>query len=106
MNTETIEPDVNTHQGLLLAAAEGLYGAPGELTPEARHIARALIEGVLSAARAGGFTQADILATMLANCEISARTRSMARQACAAASTAALRQLFERIGLAEGMGAA
>jgi hypothetical protein len=106
MTTKTIEPDVNTPEGLLLAAAEGLYGAPDELAPEARHIAHALIAGVLSAASAGGFKQADIVATMLANCEISHRTRSMARQACAAAGTAALRQLLERIGLAEGMGAA
>lgn len=106
MSIKTIEPDVNTHAGLLLVAAEGLYGAPHELTPEAQHIACALIEGVLSAASAGGFKQADIFATMLANCEISHRTRSMARQACAAAGTSTLCQLLERIGLAEGAGTA
>ncbi len=106
MKIKTIEPDVNTHEGLLLAAAEGLYGAPHELTPEAQHIARTLIEGVLSAASAGGFKQADIFATMLANCEISLRTRSMARHACAAAGTTALCQLLERVGLGEGIAGA
>jgi hypothetical protein len=101
MSIKTIEPDADTPHGLLLAAAEALYGTPHELTPEARQISRALIAGVLDAAGAGRFRQTDILATLLAACEITHRTSEMARRACDAAGTAALRQVFARVGLAD-----
>ena len=102
MSIKTIEPDANTPDGMLLAAAEALYGCPHDLTPEAQQFARSLIDGVLAAAGAQRFPQVDILATLLAKCEITARTAVMARRACAAAGSAALRELYDRIGLVAG----
>lgn len=102
MSIKTIEPDANTPDGMLLAAAEALYGCPHDLTPEAQQFARSLIDGVLAAAGAQRFPQVDILATLLARCEITARTAVMARRACDAAGSAALRRLYDRIGLVAG----
>ncbi|MBJ7309926.1 hypothetical protein ACFOLJ_08295 [Rugamonas sp. CCM 8940] len=99
MSIKTIEPDANTPDGMLLAAAEALYGCLEDLMPEAKVIARGLIDGVLAAAGAQRFPQVDILATLLARCEITQRTAVMARSACEAAGSAALRQLYERVGL-------
>ena len=102
MSIKTIEPDANTPDGMLLAAAEALYGCPDDLIPEAQQFARNLIDGVLAAAGAQRFPQVDILATLLARCEITARTALMARRACDAAGAVAMRRLCERIGLAFG----
>lgn len=102
MSIKTIEPDANTPDGMLLAAAEALYGCPDDLTPQAQQFARSLIDGVLAAAGAQRFPQVDILATLLARCEITARTAVMARCACDAAGSTALRRLYDRIGLVAG----
>lgn len=53
------------------------------------------IDAMLTAARAGGFMQSDILATLLARNEVSHRVKAMAVQACAAAGHAALGRIFE-----------
>ncbi len=53
------------------------------------------IEAMLTAARAGGFTQGDILATLLSKNEVSHRVKAMAVQACAAAGNEALGRIFE-----------
>jgi hypothetical protein len=53
------------------------------------------IDAMLTAARAGGFAQGDILATLLSKNEVSHRVKAMAVQACAAAGHAALGRLFE-----------
>lgn len=53
------------------------------------------IDAMLEAARAGGFTQGDILATLLARGEVSQRVKTMAVQACAAAGNEALGRLFD-----------
>jgi hypothetical protein len=101
MSIKTIEPDAATPDGLLLAAAEALYGTPHELTPEAREISGTLLASVLSAAAAGGYRQVGILETLLARCEITPRTSAMVRQACAAAGADAVREAFAAVGLAE-----
>lgn len=54
-----------------------------------------LIDTMLSAARAGGFTQGDILQTLLARGESSPRVRAMAVEACAAAGNEAIAKIFE-----------
>jgi hypothetical protein len=86
---------------LLRTAATALYGAPAMLTTQAKQIAECLIDGVLSAATAGGYRQADILATLLARCTPSRRVYRMTREACSAAGTEALQVLFDRLGLAD-----
>jgi hypothetical protein len=96
---KTIEPDANTPQGMLLAAAEALHGAPEELTPEAQAISRSLIDGVLGAAGAARYAKSDLLATMLANCEITPRTLVMAHQACDAVDFDVLQDIFTTAGL-------
>lgn len=61
---------------------------------EHQHIQRH-IDSMLAAAREGGFTQGDILATLLAQGEVSHRVRDMAERACAAAGNEAIRKIFE-----------
>jgi len=53
------------------------------------------IDAMLTAARAGGFMQGDILATLLVRGEVSHRVKAMAVQACAAAGHAALGRIFD-----------
>lgn len=53
------------------------------------------VDAMLRAARAGGFTQSDILATLLARGEVSHRVNAMAVLACAAAGNEALGKLFD-----------
>ena len=55
------------------------------------------IDAMLTAARAGGFTQCDILATLLARGEVSHRVKAIAVQACAAAGNEALGKLFDNM---------
>lgn len=50
---------------VLLMAADALYGDPSETTPEGRKNAQAVVEGLIAAAIAGGYKQADILQTKL-----------------------------------------
>lgn len=53
------------------------------------------IDAMLKAARAGGFTQCDILATLLAQGEVSHRVKAMAVRACEAAGSEAIAKIFE-----------
>lgn len=86
---------------MLRTAAIALHGAPAALTPQARQIAAHLVDGVLSAATAGGYRQADILGTLLARCTMSRRITRMCREACSAAGTEALQVVFGRLGLTD-----
>ncbi len=61
------------------------------------------IDTMLTAARAGGFTQGDILATLLAHGEVSHRVKAMAVQACAAAGHAALGRIFDAMRGSNGL---
>ena len=61
------------------------------------------IDAMLAAARAGGFTQGDILATLLAGGEVSHRVKAMAVQACAAAGHAALGRIFDAMRGSNGL---
>ena len=56
-----------------------------------------------AAARAGGFTQGDILATLLTRGEVSHRVKAMAVQACAAAGHAALGRIFDAMRGSNGL---
>ena len=81
--------------GVLLILAGTVYGDPSETTPAGRIRGKALMDAMLTAARAGGFTQSDILATLLSKNEVSHRVKAMAVQACAAAGNEALAKLFD-----------
>ena len=54
---------------------------------------------MLSAARAGGYPQGDILRTLLARNQPTRRVMVMAQAACDAAGDGALRDVFKRAGL-------
>ncbi|SFV15507.1 hypothetical protein [Pseudoduganella namucuonensis] len=86
--------------GVLLLAADTAYGPPHETTPQGMRNARTLMDGILDAARAGGYTQGDILRTLLARNQPTRRVQEMAQAACDTAGAAALTSVFERARLA------
>jgi hypothetical protein len=78
--------------GVLILLASEIHENPG-LHKNGR--IQGYIDAMLTAARAGGFTQGDILATLLARSEVSHRVKAMAVQACAAAGNKELGRIFE-----------
>jgi len=88
-----------TMPGLLLILADTVYGDGSKDTPP-RGIARATetLVAMFKAAREGGFTQGDVLMTLLNRGEVSQRVKSMATQACNAAGDARLRVILQTFG--------
>ena len=80
--------------GVLILLASEVYENPS-LHKNGR--IQGYINAVLTAARAGGFAQSDILATLLSKNEVSHRVNALAVQACAAAGNAALGKLFNAL---------
>ena len=77
--------------GLLLLAAGSAYEADdSEVTPEGRAVGQRTVASILSAARAGGFTQGELLETLLARGEVSHRVKELAVAAVAAAGKDAM----------------
>lgn len=68
--------------GVLILLASEVYENPAMHT---NGRIQGHIDAMLTAARVGGFTQSDILATLLSKNEVSHRVKAMAVQACAAA---------------------
>lgn len=64
--------------GVLLLAANALHGSDMPVTPETRRRAQCMIDVLLSSARAGGFTQSDVLETLLSTDRDSERTADLA----------------------------
>jgi hypothetical protein len=83
--------------GVLLILADTVYGDQGESTPAGRARGMAMIDAILTAARADGFAQCDILATLLSKNEVSHRVKAMAVQACAAAGNEAIGRIFDAV---------
>ena len=81
--------------GVLIMLASYVYDAESDLSPEGKAKLKRHIDAMLTAARAGGFTQADILATLLSRNEVSHRVKAMAVQACTAAGNAAIGKIFD-----------
>ena len=81
--------------GVLLILAGTVYCDASESSPAGRTRGKALMDAMLTAARVGGFTQSDILATLRARGEVSHRVKAMAVQACAAAGSEALGRIFD-----------
>lgn len=84
--------------GVLLVLADTVYG-DGRQGSTPAGIARAdrMINAMLSAARAGGFTQCDILHTLIVRGERSERVEDMARAACTAAGNDRIGAIFAAI---------
>ena len=85
--------------GVLILLAAEIHENPG-LHQSGR--LQGHIDAMLAAARAGGFTQGDILATLLLKNEVSHRVKAMAVQACAAAGTKALGRIFDAMRSSNG----
>ena len=81
--------------GVLLLLARTFYSDASESTPAGRARARAVLDAMLAAARAGGFEKTDILETLLARNVATKRVGEMAAEACAAAGDAAIREIFD-----------
>ena len=85
-----------TPAGALLLAADTVYGDPSETTPQGMANAQALMDGILAAARAGGFMQNDILLTLLARKPITRRVAALAQAAVDAAGDEAMQAVFAK----------
>ena len=80
--------------GVLLILADTIYNNPQDSSPTGRARAKTMLDAILSAARAGGFKQGDILATLLATGKVSHRIKDMAVTACHAAGPDAIGRIF------------
>ena len=71
--------------GVLLMVGSYAHEGDDEISPSGRARAQDALRRILSAARAGGFTQGDVLETMMARGEVSARVKELAHAAIDAA---------------------
>jgi len=76
--------------GVLILLADEVYGENPSKSPQLKNI----IGQFLTAARAGGFKQSDILETLLATREVSHRVKDMTVAACDAAGPDAIGRIF------------
>ena len=84
--------------GVLLILADTVYGdGQHDSTHAGRSRAENMLFALLVAARAGGYTQTDILHTLLVRGECSMRIQDMARAACDAAGTERIKAIFDDI---------
>lgn len=82
--------------GVLLLLADLVYGPQDDPGWRGGPKAEAMIQDMLTAARAGGYTKTDILHTLLVRGEHSNRVELMARAACAAVGNDRLATVFEQ----------
>lgn len=82
---------------LLMGLGQNLVIPPDDATPEGSKLARTYVDGMLAAAKAGGYMQCEILETMLAKCDITDRLRMMAQCACEAAGEDRLNQVVRSL---------
>ncbi|WP_027997000.1 hypothetical protein [Simplicispira psychrophila] len=76
--------------GVLALMGATAYEADDAVTPQGRANAKYGLARILSAARAGGFTQGDLLDTLFFNGEVSERLRDMVHAAVDAAGNKAM----------------
>lgn len=81
--------------GVLILLASYVYDPESDLSDDGKAGLKRHIDSMLKAARAGGFSQCDILATLLSRNEVSHRVKAMAVQACAAAGNEAIGRIFD-----------
>jgi len=94
----TLTAEGNTYEvqpaGVLLILADMVYGPQDVPSWTGRPKAEAMVQAMLCAAQAGGYTQTDVLHTLLVRGERSQRIQTMARAACEAAGPDRLAELF------------
>ena len=83
--------------GVLLMVGSYAYEPDGETSPAGRARAKEALHRILSAARAGGFAQGDVLETMMARGEVSARVKALAHAAIDAAGADAVVAIMQSL---------
>ena len=83
--------------GLLALVGATAYGADDAVTPQGRANAKYALARILSAARAGGFTQGDVLETMLARGKVTVKAKELAHAAIDAAGTDAVVAIMQSL---------
>jgi len=86
-----------TPNGVLLLFGNTAYGDAAETTPERHRNAALLIDGMLSAAAAGGYKECNLLRHMLTWNTPTTRLAIMAQAACEAAGEARIGAVFDRL---------
>ena len=84
--------------GVLLVAAESAYSGDAETALQDRAFAQRVVQEVLSAARAAGFTQGQVLETLLANLSTSGRVKELAAEAIESIGVPVFMGLVQRLG--------
>ena len=83
--------------GVLLMVGSYAHEGDDEISPSGRARAQDALRRILSAARAGGFTQGDVLETMMARGEVSARVKALAHAAIDAAGADAVVAIMQSL---------
>lgn len=83
--------------GVLLMVGSYAYEPDGEISPAGRARAKEALHRILSAARAGGFAQGDVLETLMARGDVSARVKELAHTAIEAAGTDAVTAIVQSL---------
>ena len=100
-NTRLFEPTADgtaldiQPAGVLIMLASYVYDLESDISDNGKAGLKHHIDSMLAAARAGGFTQSDILATLLSKNEVSHRVKVMTVQACEAAGSEAIKRIFK-----------
>ncbi|WP_024901556.1 hypothetical protein [Robbsia andropogonis] len=87
-----------TAGGVVLIAADAIYGPPHETTPQGRENAKRMMDAILGVAAERGFKRRDLLETMLARREMSPRVRDLAQQVDKCLGKEGFRIALERAG--------
>ena len=95
----TPTPDADAYDitapGVMLLLADTAHGSGrANTSPSGRANAKDGYEALLDATRAGGYTQTDILHTLLVKAEVSHRVKEMAHAACDAAGSDRIDAVF------------
>ena len=83
--------------GVLLMVGSYAHEGDDEISPSGRARAQDALRRILSAARAGGFTQGDVLETMLARGKVTPRTKELAHAAVDAAGADAVVAIMQSL---------
>ena len=83
--------------GVLLMVGSYAHEGDDEISPSGRARAQDALRRILSAARAGGFTQGDVLETMLARGKVTARAKELAHAAVDAAGADAVVAIMQSL---------
>ena len=83
--------------GVLLMVGSYAHEGDDEISPSGRARAQDALRRILSAARAGGFAQGDVLETMMARGEVSARVKELAHAAIDAAGADAVVAIMQSL---------